>query len=439
MNGVVLGTGAGAYLRLLRHGPAAKPFIAAVIARLPISMAPLGMILLIQHERGAYTIAGVVTGAYALGSAVGSPVWGRTMDRRGQPGVVVATSLVCAALLAGLAVAAVKGGGDALLIVLAALAGLSFPPVSPAMRASWRVIFPDAASRRVGFALDATSVEAIFVGGPLLLSLLLALTTPLVPLLVTAGLMDLGGLAYARTSAARRWQPSAEPSAEPSTGRRRRRAGPSVFAAGGVGAVLLVVLAMSVAFGQLDTSMAATAGVLLGGTQRVGILFASIAGGSAIGGLVFGSRHWVHDEGRAVTVLLGLFGVFLALMSLLMLRSHPSLWIVLPLLFVTGLTIAPTLIMQQNLLDHLSPPARRNEAQSLLSAANTTGAAAGTAAAGLLIDLQGTAASFGGAAAAAVIASVIALTSRRRWRAASAAVAAEPESESAGTATQPVP
>ena len=32
-----------AYLDLLRYGPAARPFLAALIARLPMSMAPLGI------------------------------------------------------------------------------------------------------------------------------------------------------------------------------------------------------------------------------------------------------------------------------------------------------------------------------------------------------------------------------------------------------------
>ena len=51
--------------------------------------------------------------------------------------------------------------------------------------------------------------------------------------------------------------------------------------------LLLVMLALSIGFGQLDTSLAATAGIVLGDTERVGLLFCAIAGGSAVGGLVF--------------------------------------------------------------------------------------------------------------------------------------------------------
>jgi MFS family permease len=175
--------------------------------------------------------------------------------------------------------------------------------------------------------------------------------------------------------------------------------------------------------------MAATAEAELGGTHKVGILFAAIAGGSAFGGLVYGARTWRFQERQAVPVLLGLFGLFLGLMALLVGLSQLSLWILLPVLFVTGVTVAPTLIMQQNLLDHLAPSYRLNEAQAFLSASNTTGAAAGTALAGILIDYSGLGWSFGGAAIAAGLAAVIAAGSQAHWRAASVAVterAAEP-------------
>lgn len=414
MNQVEVGSGLSAYVRLLAHGPAARPFLAAVVARLPISMAPIGMILLIQHIRGAYGIAGFVTGAYALGTAAGSPVWGRLMDRLGQPRVLIPTSLVSATLLAALAVAAVSGAPNRVLVVIAAVSGLAFPPISPAMRAAWRVIFTDTESRRVGYALDATSVELVFVGGPLLLSLLLAVTPPVVPLLVTAVLMAGGGIAFSSTTAARTWTPESRTSVAGDVHHGRK----SAITAPGVLSVLAVMTVMSIGFGQLDTSMAATAGEVLGGTQRVGILFASIAGGSAIGGLAYGTRHWGGDERRRVSTFLGVFAFFLACMSVLMLTQSRSLWIMLPLLFLTGLAIAPTLIMQQNLLDTLAPPNRVNEAQSFLTASNTSGAAAGTALAGILIDYHGLSWSFAGAAIAVAIAASIAFGSQRIWRSA---------------------
>ena len=119
--------------------------------------------------------------------AVGTPVWGRLMDRFGQVAVLLPTAVTSAALLVGLALATTNGAPDRALIAIAAGVGLSYPAISPALRSSFRIVLPDPQARRVAFALDATSVELAFVCGPLLLSALLLPRIPLLPLLVTAG------------------------------------------------------------------------------------------------------------------------------------------------------------------------------------------------------------------------------------------------------------
>lgn len=419
MTDIDLGTGARAYLRLLRYRPAAVPFLTALVARLPISMAPLGILLLVQSERGAYAVAGIVTGAFAVGSAVGTPVWGRLMDRVGQVRVLLPTAMVSAAFLIATALCTIGGAPTAVLIGLAAGAGLGYPPMSPAIRSAWRVVLPNPASRRVAFALDATAVELLFVGGPLLLSALLALTAPIAPLLVTAACMAGGAIGYCRTEAARHSPVRVGHPGSMWSGHRHHQ---SAITVPGVGAVFAVMLALSVAFGQLDTSMAATAGEVLGSTDRVGILFAAIAGGSAIGGLIYGSRRWPADERRTLPVMLSLFAVLLFVVVAVIATGHATVWVLLPFLFCTGLTIAPTLIMQQSLLDQLTPMYRLNEAQSMLSASNMVGAAVGTAIAGLTIDYRGLAWSFGCAGLAALVASVAGLCGQSIWRRSAAAV-----------------
>jgi MFS family permease len=411
---VQLGTGVLAYARLLRHGPASRPFAFAALARLTLAMIPLGILILVEHERQAYAIAGVVGGAYAIGAALGTPIWGRLMDRCGQVAVLLPTALTSAGLLVGLAVATTSGAPDQVLIAIAAGVGLSYPAISPALRSSFRIVLPDPAARRVAFALDATSVELAFVCGPLLLSALLVPKIPLLPLLVTAGLVAGGGLGYCATGVARRASAAVQRAAAGENSRTAGTGPRKALASAGVAAVLAVMLMLSVGFGQLDTSMAATSDRALGGSEQVGILFAAIAGGSTVGGLAFGARSWSFDERRAIPVLLCLFGLFLALLAGLLSLGVVSLLVLLPVLFLTGLTIAPTLIMQQGLLDHLAPTHRLNEAQAFLSASNTTGAAVGTAIAGIVIDVAGLSWSFGGAALAALFAAAVA--ARRQLR-----------------------
>ncbi len=202
MSEVALGSGLQAYLRLLRYAPGSATVHCRADRATAVVDGPdrhadphSARTLRLRHRRHRHRR---VRDRLRLGT----PLWGRLMDRSGQIPVLVSTALSSAALLISLAVAAVLQAPSALLIVLAAGAGLAYPPVSPAIRAAWRVVFADRAARKVAFALDSTSVELIFVTGPLLLSALLAFTPPVVPLVVTAALMAGGVLAYCRTDAA---------------------------------------------------------------------------------------------------------------------------------------------------------------------------------------------------------------------------------------------
>ena len=64
------------------------------------------------------------------------------MDRFGQVPVLLPTSLGSAALLATLAVSTVTGAPTAVLLVCSATAGLTYPPMSPAIRSAYRIVLP---------------------------------------------------------------------------------------------------------------------------------------------------------------------------------------------------------------------------------------------------------------------------------------------------------
>ena len=398
------------YLSILRRRDALLPFLAAVVGRLPIAMGPLGMVLLVQHVRGSYSIAGAVTAAEALSMAVGMPLWGRGLDRFGHPVIIGLTSVLSGGLLAGFALATTAGAPDAVLFVLSAGVGLTYPPMSPAMRGAWRTVLPDDGDRRAAYALDAVAVETIFVGGPLLLALLLVSTPDQVPLLVTAGLLAAGGLAYATTRAARQSRPE-----QHHAGEGHRSASP--LRSPGMLALLVVMAAMAVGFGLTDVSIAATARETLEDRSRVGLLFAAIAGGSATGGLWYGSRPWRRPERvRLPLALLG-FGLgLLSLSALLAAVDRPAVAALIVVLVLTGLCIAPALIIGANLIDHLGPKDRLSEAQSWLSTAFTSGGAGGTALAGVLVDAGGPRLSFLGAGLAVAGSASLAVLAQRRWQ-----------------------
>jgi predicted MFS family arabinose efflux permease len=276
------------------------------------------------------------------------------------------------------------------------------------MRAAWRVLLADERDRQAAYALEAVVIEVVFVGGPLLLSVFLAFAPPIVPLVVTAVLLGAGGAGYARTRAARSWRP--EPHHE-GPGRR----GSSPLRSVGVVAAMLVGLLLAIGFGQLDVSLAATAELVLGDQAKVGLLFMAIAGGSAVGGTVYGARVWPGREQTRLPVVLGVVVIGLGVVATLISRGVDSLPVLMPVLFLTGLSIAPGLIVIANLIDRFASRDRLGEAQAWLSTAFTAGGGAGTALAGVLIDRGGPARSLVGAVAAMLAAALFSLAAQRIW------------------------
>jgi MFS family permease len=395
--------GVAAYLRILRT--LAWPYSAAAMARLPISMAPLAMVLLIHQVKGSYSAAGLVTGAFALAQAFTGPLWGRALDRWGQTKVIGPGALTGACLLVGLDLAAVADASMPLLVGLAVLAGAALVPISPATRALFRAELPDAADRHAAFSLDTATVELIFVVGPLAVAALV-LGPAFGPLLATAGLLLVGGVGYALAPTVRRLAGHRGVLHADTTRLGRLLTWPVL-------ALIAVSTLVSIGFGQLDVSVAATALHVLGSQTDVGMLFTALAGGSAVGGLGYGARAWRHDKGRMLPVMVGVFSIgLLAVGGLIifagrLVATDPA--VLLVLLFCTGLTIAPGLIIQSALMDQMAPRHRLSEGQAWLNTAFSSGAALGTAVAGPVLDHAGAGYGFVGAGSAVVLAALVAL------------------------------
>jgi MFS family permease len=368
------------YRRILGHRAAIVPFAAATGARLPVSMAPLGIIVLIAAERDSYGIAGTIAGFFTLFVAIGCPVWGRAMDRGGQPRTLLMTSLTSGLLLACLVGATRIDWAWPVLAVIAAAAGFTFPPISPAMRAAWKVVFPsDEDLRRRCYALDAVAVDLIFVLGPLLLSLTLV-WSPAAPLLVAAVLLFFCGGWFSRTPAIKRNGAVTDTAARWTSDRPRLRRSNDIWLA------LAVSGGVAIAFGMVDTSFVAIGSGSEADAADLGLLFAAIAGGSILGGLAYGALDSSSQEEPKLALMLLVYAVPIGLTAPSLLIDGPYLLVLLPMLFVAGLAISPSLIVLQGIVERAAPDGRHNEAQSWLSTSNVCGAALGTALAGFLVD-----------------------------------------------------
>jgi MFS family permease len=73
-----------AYRSVFAHRGSAAICATGILARLPIAMMTLGIVLLVSSVTGSYALAGQVSAAYVAGNALVAVPHGRLADRYGQ-------------------------------------------------------------------------------------------------------------------------------------------------------------------------------------------------------------------------------------------------------------------------------------------------------------------------------------------------------------------
>lgn len=370
--------------------PGAVAFSAsAVVARLPLSMAALGIVLLVSERSGSYGQAGLVSASYVLSAALLAPVQGRLVDRVGQSSVLWFTGAAYAIGMAATIVAIHDGWATPWPHLCAAVAGVVTPQTGNLVRTRWTHSLADRALLSTAFAVEAVLDEVVFIVGPVLVTLL------------TLHVADTAGLVAATVAATiGSWCLAAQRGTEPPTMRHqaghrppigRQLLGPIVIASLGVGMLFGSTEVIVVAFCDEQQASSAT-----------GFVLAAWAAGSLLAGLVVGSLRPSADPLRRFRwAILGL-GLLLAPLPLLSNVTSLSVGI-----FLAGAAISPTLIEAMRLIELHVPPARLTEGLAWTTLGLAVGVAPGAAVAGRVVDSSGASAAFlvplgAGLAAAAV-------------------------------------
>ena len=82
------------YQQLLSDRRAVAFSAAGFVARLPLSMTGMGIVLLVSLTTGSFGQAGLLTAAATLTGAFVAPWWGRATDRVGQARVLLVAVLI---------------------------------------------------------------------------------------------------------------------------------------------------------------------------------------------------------------------------------------------------------------------------------------------------------------------------------------------------------
>ncbi|OKL54979.1 hypothetical protein BSZ39_00945 [Bowdeniella nasicola] len=409
------------YSQILSHPGALAFSTTGLLARLPLAMTGLGIVLMIEHAYGSYALAGTVSAIYVVGMAAAAPVLANLVDKYGQARIMRPALATFNLGLGALVLATVLRAPTPALFAAAAIAGVATGSIGALVRARWAITVKDAGELHTAYALESALDEVVFVIGPVAATMLATMIAGPVAILTAMAFSLVGGFwflslrdteppAQLRTSRPHElWEEAVDPDALPTTDTHAlaptrahvpARARPILYIPA-MWCLIGVMLCVGVIFGATDVATVAFSKDL-GYEAMAGVVLAIFAFGSLISGLIYGARVWGATlPVRLAVGVIGLAGgasLFLFIDSLTLLAA---------VMFATGFAIAPTFINTNAVVQQVVHPTRLTEGLTWMSTATAAGASLGSALAGVVIDARGGHAGFwvvvAGAAGAAVL------------------------------------
>ncbi len=372
-----------AYLDLLRTRGVARIIAAQLLARFPGGMLSLGFLIHIEHTFHSYGAAGLVLAATSIGQAISGPATSRLMGRFGMRPVLILTTAVCAVAISFIALA--PGTLPLWAFMLTGLiAGLSYPPVQPAVR----TIYPKMVNSRQLtplFSLDASAQELIWVLGPVVVTFVSLQVSSVLGILLSVFFLVGGGAWFI---------------ASPELGRVRIPRSKRAF-----GVVLkrpAVLLSTVVGFLLVGACAAVEAGVVSHfgeGGLEAGLVLAIFSITSLAGGLGFGNVP-IGPWALARRMLIVFVGCLVAVWAF-------EFWTIAGALAIAGVGIAPALAVMFTVVSASVKFSDTAEAYGWIGTGQLIGAALGSAVAGFLIDELGSQGGFIAAAAFGLVGFIV--------------------------------
>jgi MFS family permease len=370
----------------------------SVLARLPLGINALAIVLLMRHEGYSFGVAGAAAGAMAIGVGASGPYISRLIDRHGQRPVLAPLAIAHAVGLALICAVALSHAPQSAVILTALLAGIAFPPIGAVMRPLWPRLLADRPELlTTAFALDAAIVELSFVAGPLITAVIVTVASPPLALAVSAISSVVGTLWLTSMPPSRAFRP--EPHGE------RHFLG--ALQSAGVRTLVAATLPVGFCFGAVEVTFPAFCEDVAT-RSTAGLLLAIWSFGSGVGGILYGARHWTLPAySRYPRCALALPLGFLPL------AFPSSVAAMAPFAFISGLSIAPLISTGSHVVGDIAPEGAVTEAYTWPITALVIGISLGNAAAGVIAGSSGWRESFVIAACAALVGAAIAVTQRR--------------------------
>jgi MFS family permease len=389
-----------AYRRVLAI-PGAPSFSAAgLLARLPIAMIGLGIVILVSDRTGSYSVAGAVSATYVAANALLAVPLARLVDRLGQSRVLGLAASASAAALALLMLAVESGWPTPVPHLFAGLAGATMPNVGAAVRARWSHAVHDRSLLDTAFAVEAVNDEVVFIVGPTVTTLLASSVHP------AAGLVAAGVASVIGT-----WWLVAQRATEPPP-RSERSSGAAALPMPWARLAPLVAggVMLGVLFGGSEVATVAFADER-GSTVVAGVLLAVWALGSLISGVISGGITFRRSAATRYR-----WGILALALLMAPLAFVDDMVVLGALLFLAGFAISPTLIAAVSWVEQVVPADRLNEGMTVFTTGMVAGVAPGAAVVGVVVDHAGASASYLVPAVAGAVGALVAFLSSDRLK-----------------------
>ncbi|WP_198351828.1 MFS transporter [Streptomyces typhae] len=361
------------------------------LARTAITAAVMALTMyVVLGLRMSYGAAGGVAAALTAGLALGGPLLGRAVDRRGLRTVLLIT--VAGQAVFWLSVPILPYG---ILVGASFAAGLLMVPVPPVTRQAIAAM-TTVEQRRAAFALESVQGELSYMVGPAVVVLCAAKVSPDGVAWGLGAAVVAGGAGLALLDPPLRARGGTCPKDERgeaeagAAGRPARRAWLGVD----MWAVLMMAFGTTTLLSGVDLAIVATLEET-GQVSWAAVVVAVLGVASVCGGLLYG----VLSRSLPTWLLLGLLGLVTLPVGL----AGDWPWLCVAVVG-TGFFAAPTLSAVTGTVSGLAPAAARGEAAGLQSSAQSAGFALGAPLVGVAIDASVPAGGFAAAGLAGLAA-----------------------------------
>jgi MFS family permease len=371
---------------------------AGFIARLPVSMVGIGILMYVEAERGSYAIAGAVSGSISIAAAIGGPLSSRLVDKLGQHRVLPIQILLIVICSMALVVLIPSDVPAPYLFIFSIGSGLAYPSIGALVRSRWTALLVSGPILLTAFSIESMIDELIFIVGPSIAAITSVKLHPAAPQVIAMFLLAGGGL----------WLASMRNS-EPPINKHQGKHGKPVILQNGLIYMWGVHIAIGMFFGAIETSIIAFTKIA-GQPIYGGIVMAVWAFGSLLGGFVYGGLHFKSAlQNQLIVVSLLLVPATVAMVFV------ESILALALLSIAAGIGISPLLIASAAITQRRSPVGRTTEAIASMYAGIGLGFAFAAAMAGWLIDNRGTSYSFALGALATIFTFAVTVIGRNKF------------------------